>query len=109
MEFIRKFLFHRIALIIVAMTLQLLVLIGVIIRFNEYFAYFYGGSLVLSAAAVIWVVNSRSNPVYKLAWVIPILLFPIFGGLFYIFFGRNKLNKRTKGHMRFIGEKSREV
>lgn len=109
MKFIRKFLFHRIALIIIAISLQLLALVGVIIKFNQYFAYFYGGSLLLSIAAVFWVVNSKSNPVYKLAWVILILIFPIFGGLFYIFFGRNKLNKRTKRQMNFIVEKSREV
>ncbi|NLT95822.1 MAG: cardiolipin synthase [Clostridia bacterium] len=109
MEFIRKFLFHRVALIIIAIILQLLVLLGAIIRFNQYIAYFYGGSLLLSIVAVFWVVNSRSNPVYKLAWVIPILLFPIFGSLFYIFFGRNKLNRRTKRQMKFITEKSQEV
>lgn len=109
MEFIRKFLFHRVALIFIAIALQLIVLIGVIIKFNDYFAFFYGASLLLSLVAVFLIVNTKTNPVYKLAWVIPILMFPIFGGLFYIFFGRSRLNKRTKRKMKFIGDKTKEA
>jgi len=41
--------------------------------------------------AVFLILNGKSNPSYKIAWIIPILLFPIFGGLFYIFFGERSL------------------
>ena len=109
MKFIRKFLFHRAAFIFFSLALQFLALIGVIIRFNDYFAYFYGGSILVSMVAVLWIINDKSNPAYKIAWIIPILIFPIFGGLFYIFFGRNKLNKRTKNSMKFIGDKTKEA
>jgi cardiolipin synthase len=59
-------------------------------------------------AVVLWIINDRSNPAYKIAWIISILLFPIFGGLFYIFFGRNKLDKRTRLKMKYIADKTRE-
>ena len=45
---------------------------------------------------VLVIVNGKSNPAYKLAWVIPILLFPIFGGVFYLFFGSTRFSKRIK-------------
>src|SRR5690606_19279016 len=87
---------------------QLFVFIAVIIKFNEYFAFFYGGSLFISIIAVLWIVNTKTNPVYKLAWIIPVLMFPIFGVLFYAFFGGNKLSKREKRKMKYIGDKTRE-
>lgn len=107
MKFIRKFLFHRVAFVVLAILIQLLVLIGVIIRFYDYFAFFYGGSIMISIIAVLLIINNKYNPIYKLAWIIPILLFPIFGGLFYIFFGGNKLSKRIRLRMKSIVDKTR--
>ncbi|GAE87121.1 cardiolipin synthetase [Acetivibrio straminisolvens JCM 21531] len=60
----------------------------------------------MSVVAVFWIVNGKSNPSYKIAWIIPILLFPIFGGLFYIFFfGGKKLSRYEKEKLRSIGFK----
>lgn len=109
MKLIRKFLFHRVVLAFVAISIQLLVLIGVILEFKEYFALFYGGSILVSTVAVLWIINKNSNPAYKIAWIIPILAFPIFGGLFYIFFGGNKMTKGKKLRMKSIEYKMREA
>ncbi|WP_026477203.1 cardiolipin synthase [Alkaliphilus transvaalensis] len=108
MKFLKKFLFHRSIFVAVAILLQLFVLIAVILRFNNYFVFFYGGSIVISIVAVLGIINNQMNPAYKLAWIIPILLFPIFGGLFYLFFGGRKLSRRAKEKMRSIGEKTRK-
>jgi Phosphatidylserine/phosphatidylglycerophosphate/cardiolipin synthases and related enzymes len=109
MNFIKKFLFHRVFLIFIALILQLLILIGVIIKFNERFTVFYGSSILVSTVAVLWIINNRSNPAYKIAWIITALVLPVFGGLFYIFFGGNKLSKRVKKKMKSIGDKTREA
>ena len=109
MKFVRKTLLNRIVFIILAIGLQLLVLVDVIIRFNDYFAFFYGASILVSIVAVLWIINNRDNPAYKIAWIIPILLLPIFGGVFYLFFGKNKLSKRMKQKMQFITDKTREA
>ncbi len=86
MKSVVEFLKRRIVLISVAIILQLVVLIGIISKFSQYFVYFYWISLFISIAAVLWIINDyRSNPSYKIAWIIPILLFPIFGGIFYFF------------------------
>ncbi len=42
-------------------------------------------SRILSIFVVIYVINKRENNSYKLAWVVPILLFPAFGGILYVF------------------------
>lgn len=105
MKAIIKFLYRRIVLISVAIILQFAVLIEVIARFNTYFVYFYWISIIASIVAVLWIINDRSNPSYKIAWIIPILLFPIFGGLFYFFFGGKRLSKKEKRKMRVIEQK----
>ena len=83
-----------------AIALQLVAIIAVLLEFIDSFYIFYAASIVLSIAAVIWILNDASNPAYKLAWIIPILVFPIFGGLFYLFFGRIRLNKGLKREMK---------
>lgn len=108
MKFIRKFLLNRAIFISFTILVQLIVLIGVILVFNDYFIYFYWISLFISTVSVLLIINSKSNPAYKIAWIIPILLFPIFGGLFYIFFGRNKLSKKEKKRMKFIEDKMKD-
>jgi len=96
---IRKLLSRRATLVFFAMATQLVALIGVLNIFADSFYIFYAVSIVLSVAVVIWILNDSSNPAYKLAWIIPILVFPIFGGLFYVFFGKTRLNRTMKRRM----------
>lgn len=109
MKLLRKLLFSRAIFIFLAIIFQLLFLIGLIIKFNNYFVFFYGGSILISIIAVLKIINNRTNPAYKIAWIIPILTFPVFGGLFYLFFGGNKLSKSVKQKMKAIGDKTREA
>lgn len=70
---------------------------------------FYAGSIIVSAVAVIWILNKNDNPSYKILWIIPILLFPILGGAFYVIFGANKLSKKEKHRLKSISEKARQA
>ncbi len=98
----RFLIYNRIFLLVVAILIQLVVLVEVILRFNQYFEVFYAVNITISALAFVWVVNSQSAPAYKMAWIVLILLFPIFGGLFYIFFGGSTTGRRTKEKLRPI-------
>ncbi|WP_029504531.1 cardiolipin synthase [Lachnoclostridium phytofermentans] len=51
---------------------------------------------VLSFIALILVINRNDNPAYKLAWSIPILAFPILGGLLYGMLGGKKPARRMR-------------
>jgi hypothetical protein len=55
-----------------------------IVKLSDYFVYLYSAFELLSLGVALHVLNKKNNPTYKLAWVIPILLFPVFGGLFYL-------------------------
>lgn len=37
---------------------------------------------------VLRILYKNDNPAYKIAWIVPILLMPFFGGLLYLVFGK---------------------
>ena len=66
MKYIFKFMFHRIFFVILAMLAQLFVLVSVLMKFYDYFAFFYVGSIILSIVVIFIILNNKSNPVYKM-------------------------------------------
>lgn len=85
---------NRIAIIAFAILIQLAVFVLLILFLNKHVGSFYGVMLLLSALLVVSILNDQSNPSYKIAWIVPIMLFPVFGGIFYILFGRQRKSKR---------------
>ncbi len=53
---------------------------------------------LLSFAIVVWLVRKYDNPMYKISWIIVILALPLFGGLFYLFWGNTPLNRARTQH-----------
>ena len=89
-----RFLFHRIVIVVFLLLVQILALFGVIWYFSSYFVYFYGLFSLLSILFILIIVNDDSlKPGFKLAWIIPISIIPIFGNLLYLLFG-NELHSR---------------
>lgn len=80
-----------------------------IVQFNDYFVYFYWFCFALSLLTVFWIVGTKSDAGYKIAWIIPILAVPIFGGLIYLMFGGNKLSRRVRRKMRGMESRMVEV
>ncbi|MBP9562101.1 MAG: PLDc N-terminal domain-containing protein, partial [Acetoanaerobium sp.] len=99
----------RILFLGLAIFLQIALIVGMVIKFYQYFTYFYAVNIFISSLVVLWIVNDESNPAYKIAWIIPIMLFPIFGGLFYILIGKSSLSKKIVSKMHKIEEKTKEV
>ena len=89
-----RLLFHRLVFAGAALVVQVGILLVLLLRFGDYFVYFYGVSAVAGLALVLYIINNRSNPAYKIAWIIPILAAPVFGGMLYLLFGGNKLSRR---------------
>jgi len=106
---IKKIMFHRMTYLLIAFLLQIALIIGVLMGFQSYFVVFYGLSILLSISVVVWVINKNIHPEYKLVWVIPILLFPIFGGLFYILIAQNRISRNARRKMGHLMELSNEA
>lgn len=97
-----KLLTHRVFRVGVSISVQLGAILLMLLRFNEYYHQFNWICMALSVLIVICIVGDRSNPAYKIAWIIPIMLFPIFGWLLYLLFGGNRLSRRTRKKMQSI-------
>ena len=107
MKKILNLLCHRSVIVGVSIVIQALVLVGMLLRFMNYFVYFYAVCLLASLIAVVYLVNNRSNPAYKIIWIILIQALPIFGGLFYLMFGGNRLTIRQRRRLREVEERLR--
>ncbi|HEY9055148.1 MAG TPA: phospholipase D-like domain-containing protein [Rectinemataceae bacterium] len=94
MKRLRGFIYRRSLFLGLALLVQILFLFFAARSFFEASYLASAASLLLSVVAVLWILNDSSNSAYKLAWIIPILIFPVFGGLFYFFFGRTRLGGR---------------
>lgn len=99
---ILHFIFGRIFITGILLVIQALVLITTILKLGEHYVYMYLLFSILSLIAVLFIINKRDNPSYKLAWIIPIMVFPIFGGMMYILFGGNKTKKLFKNRIEEI-------
>lgn len=108
MRSIKNLLFNRVVFVALSILVQLFTVIIIISRFSNYFVVFDVVSTVISILVVLYILNSRSDPAYKIAWIIPIMIFPIFGGLFYLTVGGTGLSGRMKKRMSQITDKMKE-
>ena len=102
-----RMLLGRVGFCGILITLQAFILVLVIWKFQEYFVYFYAFCLLLSVIVVMNILNNRLNPAYKIAWIIPIMLVPIFGGLFYVLFSSNQTRKKFLNEMLPMTQKTK--
>lgn len=77
----------RTILLGLSILIQLFVIFIALWMFDTYFIYFYLISMVLGLCISLIIVNNKSNPAYKIAWIILILFVPIFGSMIYLLFG----------------------
>ncbi len=54
---------------------------------------------VLGVVTSMLIINSDINPSYKIAWILVIMALPIFGVMFYIFFGNSSSGNRLRKKM----------
>lgn len=110
MKNILKVIFGRVLFTVLCLIVQLIWLIGLVWRLNQYYVWF---SSVLEVIAVIVVlrINAKSDfSAARLVWTITILALPVFGISLYLMFGRNGLTRSTRRKYAKVEEQfSREL
>lgn len=104
MKLLRK-LFSRIVLVSLGIAVQLAWLFLIVFNLSSYYlpiAFFFS---LISLAAVVYIINRPGNPQVKMAWIVPILVFPLFGGIIFFISG----GKRPKKKLRRALEESEEL
>lgn len=102
-------LFHRSVFVALALLAQITTLFIMVSLFSEYTQTFYWCCIALSVLAALAIVGSRMEPGYKIAWLLLILPFPVFGGIFYIMVGGGTIPKRTQKRMQGMLKKSAQA
>jgi len=73
---------------------EIALIASIMIFLSGLFAPIFILFILLNIIIVIGIINRNYNPMFKIAWLIPVLAFPVCGAVFYIMFGRSRLNKK---------------
>jgi len=103
-----RLLFCRMTVLITAFLLQILIFLLILLRFSHLFFYGYLLLLLLSGIAVIHILSRDALlPEIKLAWIIPILLFPLFGGILYLISDMGMVSRRFHQKLTATSERAK--
>jgi cardiolipin synthase len=94
-----KLVFRRIGLVSICILLQLAAIYLASKWVVARSPWISGALTVLSWVVILFILSDRTNISYKLAWIIPILAFPVFGLVLYLIFGGNRLSARLRRKM----------
>ncbi|MGM9646968.1 MAG: cardiolipin synthase [Eubacteriales bacterium] len=98
MKFLNSIL-SRIVLVVLSLILQALWLLVLILGVSQFIHYANILLQIFSLLMVFYIAQKDTKTSFKLAWVVPILLFPLLGGLIYLFFGTKSPTRRMRKKM----------
>lgn len=79
--------FSRVVLFSLGILIQILWLFFVVFKLSEYYLPIAFLLNLISLVAVLWIIDRPGNPLIKMAWIVPILVFPLFGGIIFMISG----------------------
>lgn len=90
--------FSRFGLVLLLLLLQAGLLVSIFRWFGNLLPHYFGGSVVVTAAMVLYLLNSKMDNSAKITWMVVIALFPVVGVPLFFYvksnFGHNILCKR---------------
>lgn len=96
MKFISKLFASRVFTVVLAVLIQICWMFFGVWQLSRYHRYVSILISVFSIILVLWIINKRINPAYKLAWTILILGVPFFGVLIYFLLGRSTIARKME-------------
>lgn len=108
MRKILQIIFNRIFVIVITVLMQVVFFLFVIFRWSSHYVEIALVLRLLSLVVVIYLIYKPTNPAVKLAWIIPILAFPIFGGILYLAFGHVFISKKLGKNMQLADEQMKK-
>lgn len=109
MKKVFRFVFSRAVILSLLLLAQLLLIWRAVVNLSENYIYFYLVSLIVGAICGILILNSKGNAAYKIAWLFPIIVLPLFGSVMYIIFGGHELAKYKRKKMLFLTDRAKEL
>ena len=94
MKSILKVVFSRMFFVGLLILLQVVFLVFIAIKLNNYFIYVHIASILISILIMFSIINTNKEPSFKLLWAMLILTFPLAGILLFLVIGDNKTKKK---------------
>ena len=115
MRAVFRLLFGRTMVTMLLLVFQVVLLVAGFNWLNGYYEVFVTVFTVIAGVITIYIINCNENPAFKLAWMLPVCLFPVFGAALFIFVQvnpgnrglRKKLNRRIEETKEFCITESR--
>ena len=89
----------RATVIALAFGLQLILLVAVVTVFARWSSAILGIQTALGLVVVLIILNGHREVTYKLAWIIPVLTFPLLGAAFYLLYGAAVTTRAQKARL----------
>ena len=96
-HYAKRILFSGVWITALLILIEFFMLILLFYRFSEYSGLVFEAMVIGGVVVMIYIINEKSNPAYKIAWIIPIMLFPLVGCMLYLFVKLNFGNLAAKG------------
>lgn len=92
--------YSRTAVVLFLLILQMGMMTFSLKYLEHYASYMYGIFVVLSVVAVIYIINEKGSPEFKMTWLLFVMMVPVMGVGFYLFtkteFGTKYIGKRLE-------------
>lgn len=88
--------FSRFTLVSLAILAQLFWMFFFIHRLSDHYMIVAAAFNLITLIAAVVIINKNGNPMVKMAWIVPILVFPLFGGILYFLSGGKAPKKKLR-------------
>lgn len=95
-----KLLSQKAGITVVSFLIQIALIVVGVIYAASYFWWVWILSEFISFVICLYIVSRDINPSYKLSWCVLLLLAPAFGGLVYLFIGRQHTPRRVRKRLK---------
>ena len=83
----------KILILLLAALAQIAVMVLPTLWLEKNSVHFYWISEAIAVIIILYLLKSDINPIYKIPWIIMLLVAPVFGGMVYIVYGRVRFSK----------------
>lgn len=103
----RRIVYSRVYFNFLLIFIQIIVFILFLLRLRTYIKYYFFASILLSFFFMVYLVNSPGKNEFKIAWMLPLIVFPLFGIGAYVSYHINTGGRLTKKSLVAIIEKTK--
>ena len=105
---VKTIIYGRTLLVVLGFVLQFALMIVTFMYLREYSMIVYAAFVVVGLLVVLHLYNGRGTPEFKLVWMLPVLVFPVFGSIFYLYIYLQPGTKIIKRRLEALSKETKE-